>query len=694
MTSYAEFRLRIERGTTTGSYRVVASGMGADASGQFTLPFGEMELENLVLKLGRTRRGKRRIDSPEMALARSFGTRLFDAVFAGDVRELYRSARAEASDLGQGLRLTLALTGAPELLQVPWEFLYDRPTFLSISTWTPIVRYLDLPKPPRPLEIAYPLRVLGMVSAPSDAEKIEVAEERAKLEAALAVLVESGVVAIDWLEQPNLLALARQLRRADYHVFHFIGHGGFDAESSDGALLFEDEHGRSERVSGAQLGDILHDEKSLRLAVLNACEGARTGVDDPFTGVATSLIEREIPAAIGMQFEITDKAAIVFASEFYSTLADGQPVDAAISEARKSIYAMGNDIEWGTPVLFMRVQDGRLFDVQPHPPVPRPDPVAIAEAATTSGVGGEGALDGGRAGPAAAEPDRRRAEADERDRMAEQDRLEAAAEEDRLRVEAEARARTAAERERQAAEIAERERLAAAERERGAAEAAGREREAAKIADGERQAAATRARAAAEAEELSRRLAAMEASRAHSRPAPRIAGTEQRPERSPPPVVAREAAHVSRRSTTRRRGGLRGGWVWLVFAALALTAVGTGGFIAAAGSSPPERPAATARGSTPAPTDDLEVVRVRPPNVYNAPKDDGLARLRDAGFTRVSAIPVCSGSVKAGFIRQVVIDDGSAAGSERILVDKAGSLRDVAPSTPLLVKVGTGKACS
>ncbi len=66
---------------------------------------------------------------------------------------------------------------------------------------------------------------------------------------------------------------------------------------------------------------------------------------------------------IAMQFEVTDKTAITLTSEFYEVLSEGYPVDAALAEARKSIYAAGNDIEWGTPVLYMRAQDGRLFDI-------------------------------------------------------------------------------------------------------------------------------------------------------------------------------------------------------------------------------------------------------------------------------------------------------------------------------------------
>jgi len=75
-------------------------------------------------------------------------------------------------------------------------------------------------------------------------------------------------------------------------------------------------------------------------------------------------VQQGIPAVIAMQFEVTDEAAITFAYDFYGALADGYPVDAAIAEARKAIYAQGNDIEWGTPVLYMRSPDGRLFDIE------------------------------------------------------------------------------------------------------------------------------------------------------------------------------------------------------------------------------------------------------------------------------------------------------------------------------------------
>jgi hypothetical protein len=63
-----------------------------------------------------------------------------------------------------------------------------------------------------------------------------------------------------------------------------------------------------------------------------------------------------------MQFEITDQAAIRLSQTFYESLADGYPAEAALAEARKAIYTSGNDVEWGTPVLYLRAPDGQLFD--------------------------------------------------------------------------------------------------------------------------------------------------------------------------------------------------------------------------------------------------------------------------------------------------------------------------------------------
>ena len=58
------------------------------------------------------------------------------------------------------------------------------------------------------------------------------------------------------------------------------------------------------------------------------------------------------------------EAAITLFRGFYGALAEGYPVDTALAVARKTMFAQGNDVEWGTPVLYMRVPDGGLWHME------------------------------------------------------------------------------------------------------------------------------------------------------------------------------------------------------------------------------------------------------------------------------------------------------------------------------------------
>lgn len=64
-----------------------------------------------------------------------------------------------------------------------------------------------------------------------------------------------------------------------------------------------------------------------------------------------------------MQFDIPDTSAATVARAFYDSLADGFPVQAAVTEGRKAILAeTGPDCkDWATPALFMRSPTGVLF---------------------------------------------------------------------------------------------------------------------------------------------------------------------------------------------------------------------------------------------------------------------------------------------------------------------------------------------
>jgi CHAT domain len=357
-----DFDLLIEG--RSGGYRAsVTSSPAGEATIDFKSPFTEDELEIFLLRVGRRRtmRGRR---SSQLQVAQDFGAKLFEAVFQGEVRACLRSSLDQVTRDRCALRLRLRFSDAPEMADLPWEYLYytSRKRFLAMSAESPLVRYIDLPEPIAPLIVTPPLRIVTMISSPTGYPELDVEREFNKLHEALYDLEAAGVVMVERLKRPTLSSLQRALRRSDYHVFHFIGHGTFDAEFDEGLLVLETEKGEARLVPGSNLGAILH-QRSLRLAVLNSCEGARGSKSDPYAGIAHNLVHQRIPAVIAMQFEISDDAAITFAHEFYGALADGLPVDAAVTEARLRIYSDGNDTEWGTPVVYLRSEDGRIFEV-------------------------------------------------------------------------------------------------------------------------------------------------------------------------------------------------------------------------------------------------------------------------------------------------------------------------------------------
>lgn len=365
--SYLNLDLVVETDGASHHVKVVDSPAG-EATETFVLPFSADRLENFVLKMGGARTRVRRMAAPPRSLARQFGSQLHDALFTGEVGYCMRQSLAIAQQQGHGLRIRLRLNDAPDLAEVPWEYLHSpvlqRP--LAPSTETPLVRYVDMGQPTGTLQVEPPLRVLLMASSPTDIDWLDTRRELGLLEAATADLVRKGQLEMHVLGQPTVAGLQRQLRKDGFHILHFMGHGVFD-EQLGGMLAFEDEDGRARPVSGDDLGMMLHDHNTLRMVVLNACEGARTSVQDPLGGVAQMLVRQGIPAVIAMQFEISDGAAVTFAHELYLSIADGYPVDAATSEARKALYLQSESIEWGTPVLHMRADDGRVFEVTASP---------------------------------------------------------------------------------------------------------------------------------------------------------------------------------------------------------------------------------------------------------------------------------------------------------------------------------------
>ncbi|HEX5718320.1 MAG TPA: CHAT domain-containing protein [Thermoanaerobaculia bacterium] len=361
---YLDFDVCIDQ-KSEGFYRAKArSIVGFEATKIFSLPSVLTGGGLCLAGEGARRGGSGMTEVADNASPEQAGGELFRAVFDDELLAAFRRCLAEAQS---GLRIRLLLKEVPELAGLPWEYLYDAEDrgFLAFSGRTPVVRYLELGKGLRTLLVESPLRVLAVISTPRDYRELPKADaEWRGLGAALEPLRRSGQIEVERLERPTPAALEARLRTGEpVHVLHFVGHGGFSELRGEGVLVFEDEDGNGVPVGGQSLAYLLQDHPSLRLAVLNACNGARSSQEDTFAGTAQMLVQHGVRAVIAMQSDVMDETACGFAEKFYRALAAGLPVDACINEVRRALAAERNP-EWGTPVLYLRATDGRLIDLE------------------------------------------------------------------------------------------------------------------------------------------------------------------------------------------------------------------------------------------------------------------------------------------------------------------------------------------
>ena len=248
------------------------------------------------------------------------------------------SAAGKRKQQGKGLRLKLRLQ-TPQLAALPWEFLYDhrRGEYLCLSRNTPTIRYLELPEPIPKLKVEPPLRILGMIASPEDLPRLDVEREKQRIETAVQGLKEKGFLHLTWLPGQTWQDLQQAMWGGPWHIFHFIGHGGFDRANDEGLLALADDQGEKDLLSATQVASLLADHQSLRLVLLNSCEGAKGSDLDIYSSTAAILVRRGIAAVLAMQYEITDLAAVKFSEVFYKALAYGLPIDAAVASARVAV---------------------------------------------------------------------------------------------------------------------------------------------------------------------------------------------------------------------------------------------------------------------------------------------------------------------------------------------------------------------
>jgi Tfp pilus assembly protein PilF len=346
---YESFSLRIEPGPDS-SYVVSVRSPRGEGQGTFQLP-------RAALLAG----GAASLDA---------GKDLFRALVKDEAAGLFYASLGSLRGPHQGLRINIAINPrcreeAP-LQRLPWELLCRPETedFLCLSRQTPVVRSLEAHRERRSA-IARPrrLRILVVAASPAGCPALDVARELAHLEAAWKGQEKN--VEIVFLRRGGVEEMRQALLAAPFHILHFMGHGELEEVSGQGILYFEQHDGTAQPFEGRHLAQLLHDFKSLRLVVLNAChtaESVGTLGPNPFAGAASALVMGGVPAVVAMSGPVSDAAAVAFSRTFYQRLAAGDPIEAAMTEGRLAIQSADpEDGAWAVPALFLRSADGMLF---------------------------------------------------------------------------------------------------------------------------------------------------------------------------------------------------------------------------------------------------------------------------------------------------------------------------------------------
>ena len=298
---------------------------------------------------------------------------LFDNVLRQDFVNFYNQVvREENQFLRVELDVDEQVNGMSKVAALPWEFMClpqkanlgeirlgtDPNTIFSRrrSQW--------FSAQPIQLKEGEGLRIALIISEPSNLPTVmyrSVQDTLEKLVNDQTIRIES----LDVVSSANPDEIDEILRKKP-HIFHFIGHGRLKnaANHEIGQIALIDPAFDEVMWVDADYFSSLFATHCPGIVILQACEGGMLSASAAFSGVASRVVQMNIPVVVAMQYEISNISASRFARKFYERLAKGDPVDVAVQNGRRAI-ALGptqyRKRDFATPIIFMRIQDGYLF---------------------------------------------------------------------------------------------------------------------------------------------------------------------------------------------------------------------------------------------------------------------------------------------------------------------------------------------
>lgn len=181
--------------------------------------------------------------------------------------------------------------------------------------------------------------ILFISSNPKDQSSLRLDEEAREIEENIKKSKNRDSIEFKTIWATRPLDILDAINEHKPTIIHFSGHG-----TVDGSLVFEDVYGNSKFVSKDALLQVISGESAtVKLVFFNNC----------FSSIQAKEIMKNIDFAIGMSDAISDRAAIIFSSKFYSSIGYGNTVKKAFNHGISALMLEGISGE-DTPRLYCR----------------------------------------------------------------------------------------------------------------------------------------------------------------------------------------------------------------------------------------------------------------------------------------------------------------------------------------------------